>query len=875
VKRINITLRLTAAFCLLAALLFIVAWQGISHLRKLDAQMENIVYDRWQEGILSNRAYRLSSENSRITPMIFLVDDPNEIKKLLIQRDGNSQSITELAQTIGARLNTDSEKQLFAETQAKRALYIESYKQALSLLLTEHKPAEARKMMEDIVQPKLIAYHSAWDAFNQLEADEIDQTIQQSNVEFAVDQKIFLLMLVVAGLITGGIAIYTVMRLDREISVRYRVEHALREAHDQLERRILSRTAELASTNETLRLLNSAVMQCKESILITDADLDLPGPKIIFANPAFTRMTGYTADEVLGKTPRILQGPLTDKTVLNRLRKNLEQGEVFEGEAINYHKDGTKFNLEWQVAPLRNADGKIAHFVAIQRNITERKRLEARFRLLVDSNVQGVVFWNRNGEIAEANDAFLRLVRYTREDLELGRINWVAMTPPEYAHLDQHALEEIAASGTCASYEKEFICKDGLRVPILLGSAAFADNPEEGVCFMLYLTERKRLEAHIFQSQKMETVGRLAGGVAHEFNSILTAIIGQSELLLRDLPAGSSLAKGATEISKAADRAATLTRQLLAYGRKQILQPENLDLNTILTGMENTLRHLVGETTDIRFVPATGLKAVRADAGQIEQVVMNMVMNAVDAMPSGGKLTIETANVTLDDGYVSHFQDLKAGEYVMLAITDTGSGMSGEIKARAFEPFFSTKSVGQGTGLGLSTSYGIIKQSGDHISVYSEFARGTTFKIYLPQVEEQTKAPLRLDSPDLPRGTETILLVEDDPALREMASSLLVRLGYTVLSAANGIEALNLKHQNGAGHIDLLFTDVVMPHMSGKELAERVLELYPHIKILFTSAYTENAIVHQGVLKEGVTLLQKPFTPSALTHKLREVLDRP
>ena len=507
---------------------------------------------------------------------------------------------------------------------------------------------------------------------------------------------------------------------------------------------------------EALRLLNSAVLQSREAILITDAELDLPGPRIVFVNPAFTKMTGYHEEEVFGKTPRILQGPGTDRTVLDRLRQNLERGEGFEGEAINYRKDGKEFDMQWQIAPIRNASGTITHFVANQRDITTRKRFEAQ----------------------------------------------------------------------------------------------------------------------LFQSQKMETVGKLAGGVAHEFNSIITAIIGQSELLLADLPAGSPLAKSATEISKAASRAATLTRQLLAYGRKQLLRPETLDLNGVIAGMEGMFHHLMGSDVDTQIVPAVGLQAVKADAGQIEQVILNMAINARDAMPSGGKFMLETANVSFDEESVGRYPELKPGDYVMLAITDTGKGMSAEVKARVFEPFFSTKDVGQGTGLGLSTCYGIIKQSGGHISVYSELARGTTFKIYLPQVEHQIPSQ-RFDSPDLPRGTETILLVEDDPALREMAATLLRRLGYTVLAAANGIEALSLKHQRDIGHIDLLFSDVVMPHMSGKELSERMRAIYPHTRILFTSAYTENAIIHQGVLNKGLALLQKPFTPSALAHKLREVLDQP
>jgi CheY-like chemotaxis protein len=290
--------------------------------------------------------------------------------------------------------------------------------------------------------------------------------------------------------------------------------------------------------------------------------------------------------------------------------------------------------------------------------------------------------------------------------------------------------------------------------------------------------------------------------------------------------------------------------------------------------MENTLRHLAGRDVDVHIAPSSGPKLVKADPGQIEQVIVNIVMNAADAMPHGGKLTLETGETFLDQEYVSQFHDLKAGEYVMLAITDTGAGMSQAVKARIFEPFFTTKGVGQGTGLGLATCHGIIKQSGGHIIVYSEPGRGATFKIYLPKAQSEKKSPAPpLQSPSLPRGTETILLVEDDPALREMAAELLGRLGYTVLTAGDGLEALNVTNQHATGHIDLLFTDVVMPHMSGKELADRVRALYPHTKILFTSAYTENAIVHQGMLNPGITLLQKPFTPSALAHKVREVLD--
>jgi PAS domain S-box-containing protein len=637
--------------------------------------------------------------------------------------------------------DTDKEKQLYDKVMQTRKAYWELTQPVLAFG-RDNRDAEAIKLFNERQAP---AYDEFLKAVNEL-ADYVEADAKESSRATTR----FISEIRIIGDVLVGVTILIVIGTGFAVA---RIAGELKEDNRVLQNEI----AERKRAQETLRMLSSAVEQAKESVTITDANLDLPGPKIVFVNPAFTKMTGYTAAEVIGKTPRILQGPRTDKTILARLRKKLEQGEVFEGEAINYRKDGTEFDLEWQIAPIRDASGKITHFTAIQRDITARKRLEAQ----------------------------------------------------------------------------------------------------------------------LFQSQKMETVGKLSGGIAHEFNSILTAIIGQSELLLGDLPADSPLTKNATEISNAAVRAATLTRQLLAYGRKQMLQPEILDLNLVLAGMESTLQHLMGRDVDVRIVPGAGLKAVKMDPGQMEQVIVNIAMNAAAVMPNGGKFTLETANVTLDQEYVSHFQDLKAGEYVMLAMTDTGTGISPEVKKNIFEPFFTTKGVGQGTGLGLATCYGILKQSGGHINVYSELSRGATFKVYLPQVEARPKIPApRPGADQLPRGTETILLVEDDPALREMASTLLTRLGYTVLAAADGVEALSLKHRQGAGHVDLVFTDVVMPHMSGKELSDRFRILYPQTKILFTSAYTENAIVHQGVLNPGVTLLQKPFTPSALACKVREVLDR-
>jgi CheY-like chemotaxis protein len=317
-----------------------------------------------------------------------------------------------------------------------------------------------------------------------------------------------------------------------------------------------------------------------------------------------------------------------------------------------------------------------------------------------------------------------------------------------------------------------------------------------------------------------------------------------------------------------------LTRQLLAYGRKQILRPEILDLNSVLADMEITLRHLMRRGGEVRLEPAAGLQAVKADAGQIEHVIMNMAMNAADAMTQGGTLTLGTSNVTLDQEYVTRFPELKPGEYVMLSIKDTGTGMSEEIKGRIFEPFFTTKGVGEGTGLGLSTCYGIIKQSGGHVSVQSEVGRGTIFKIYLPPVKQKTTILAQHpDSNEMPRGTETILLVDDDSIWREMSATLLGQLGYRVLEAANGLEALNLQQQSKVTPIDLLITMVGMSNLDGMEFAKRVRQFDPNTRILFTSTSSESTVVHQQILHRGGAYLQKPFTPSRLAHKLREVLD--
>jgi nitrogen-specific signal transduction histidine kinase len=386
------------------------------------------------------------------------------------------------------------------------------------------------------------------------------------------------------------------------------------------------------------------------------------------------------------------------------------------------------------------------------------------------------------------------------------------------------------------------------------------------------ITERRQLGEQLRQSQKMEAVGRLAGGIAHDFNNLLTVIKGYSELMLEDLEGADPLRTEVDEIKKAADRAASLTRQLLAFSRQQVLAPKVVDLNTVVGNMDKLLHRLLGEDIDLFTILEPGLGRVKADPGQIEQVIMNLAVNARDAMPKGGKLTIETANVELDEHYTREHAVVKPGSYVMIAVTDTGVGMTDKVKSRIFEPFFTTKEVGKGTGLGLSTVYGIIKQSGGYVWVYSEVGLGSSFKVYLPRVD----APAEITSPvsSLPtrRGTETVLLVEDEDGVRALERQVLHKHGYNVLEARNGGEALLMceRHQ---GEIDMLLTDVVLEQMGGRELAERLLKVRPEMKVLYVSGYADDAIVHHGVLKPGMAFLQKPFTTEALARKVRFVLD--
>ena len=386
--------------------------------------------------------------------------------------------------------------------------------------------------------------------------------------------------------------------------------------------------------------------------------------------------------------------------------------------------------------------------------------------------------------------------------------------------------------------------------------------------------ERAALEEQLLQSQKLESVGQLASGIAHDFNNLMTPIIGYSQMVLKSFPRECSERGYIQEIQKAAERACSLVQQLLAFSRKQTFQMKVINLNDLVINIDEMLRHLIGEDIELVVLPMPELKLVKIDPGQFEQVLVNLAINARDAMKDGGTLIIETSNVSFQDGYLEGHNEITPGYYVMLAVSDTGVGMSKDVKTHIFEPFFTTKDADTGTGLGLSTCSGIIAQSNGYIWVYSEQGRGTTFKIFLPIVGGTPEMLSQdIDSGYLPRGSETILLVEDDVQVRELAVRVLRQQGYNVLEAPNGVEGLQLAQEHGQGRIHLLLTDVVMPLIGGKEMSEKFQLLHPESRLIFTSGYTDEVIVRQGMLEPGIHFIQKPYSLTTLTRKVREVLD--
>lgn len=608
----------------------------------------------------------------------------------------------------------------------------------------------------------------------------------------------------------------------------------------------------------------------------------------LYVSPQVEAMLGFPSSEWLTDPQLWFRQihPDDRKRVLAEFYKSHHFGVRFRSEYRLIASDGHVVWVRDEAFVVKDEAGRPCFIQGLMFDISELLRTEeafqkseAKFRTIFEGTAIGIILVDTRGRLMESNPVFQKMLGYNVKEFN-DKVLTELVHPDDIA-IDRELYKKLL-EGKQGPYkvEKRYIRKDGgvvwgrLNVSLV---RSMEEKPQYTIHMVEDITEWKRLETEFLQSQKMETVGRLAGGIAHDLNNLFTVLSGYSQLSLIGLKEDDPLRENLQEIKKNTDRAAELTHQLLAISRRQILDMKVIELNHLIQGLEKMLRRIIGEDIELITHLAEGLEKVKVDPSQIEQVILNLVVNARDAMPKGGKLIIETQNKALDENYThSHFS-VTPGRYVILSVSDTGCGIPPGVIEKIFDPFFTTKMKDKGTGLGLSTVYGIIKQSGGYIWVYSEPGQGTTFKIYLPQVDEEaTEVPLQQDEGvTFPRGSETILLVEDDHSLRGLTVRILNEMGYKVHEAANGGEAIKLARDHKGEKIHLLITDLVMPQMSGQEVVEQFTPLHPSAKLLLISGYLDSTVSHQALIKSRTHFLQKPFSLTDLAKKVRNVLDHP
>jgi PAS domain S-box-containing protein len=724
-----------------------------------------------------------------------------------------------------------------------------------------HRVDDAAGMRAALLDTRWDAVISDWamPTFSALAALEL---LQKSGLDIP--------FIIVSGTIGEGPAVEAMRAGARD----YVVKGKLARLAPVIEREMREHDLRVAHRAQETRF-RALIEKSTEAILVSEH-----GGAFVYASPAAELIFGRSESEIRGA--RILDFVHADdrnRVVAGMAKVRVQFNEPLLLEFRVVHPNGRILSVESTSRNLID-EPTILGIVTNLKDVTERtsaahalRASETRFARLAEAGIIGIVSANVAGDIFDVNETFVAMTGYTRAELLAGTIKWHhLLTPASQAEMSRQS-EQLVANGVVPAWEAEGIAKDGRRIPMLIG-AAMLDYPN-CVAFTADLTEKRRAEKvlratedQLRQAQKMEAVGRLAGGIAHDFNNALAVILSYSEFLSTDIEAGSPMRDDVQEIRKAAKRAADLTRHLLMFSRQQVLEPRVLDLNEVLKGMEKMLQRLVGEDVDVKF-SSLASKRIEADPSSVEQVIMNLVINARDAMPTGGELTIETADVDIEP---ADEEEDHGRAHVMLVVTDTGTGMDQATQARIFEPFFTTKPHDKGTGLGLSTVFGIVAQSGGIIRVESALGKGTTFRIYFPCTEGVAEITRPSKALTTVRGTETILLVEDEEQVRTVARNILKRYGYRVVDARNAGEAFLLceKHE---GVIDLMLSDVVMPQMSGPELAQRLAGTRPDMKILFMSGYTDDSAVRHGVSSSGIAFLQKPFTPASLAAKVRAALD--
>jgi PAS domain S-box-containing protein len=646
----------------------------------------------------------------------------------------------------------------------------------------------------------------------------------------------------------GG-EITTLMMIAEDIGERKLAEDALRHSE------------------ERLRLITNLV---PHGIFAKDA-----AGRHIFANPALAELAGRSVEEILGKDDFDL---VADKGQAEAYRANdlavIQSGNkmVISEEPRTDLSGRTRF-LQTIKIPFIVAETGETAVLGVCMDITERKRIDARFRRLVDSNVQGVFFWNTSGQTTDANDAFLRMVGYTRVDLDAGRINWAEMTPPELAEQDRRVLRELATNGVCEPFEKEFIRQDGSRVPIFIGPAMFEDNRDEGFCFVIDLSDRKRLEQQFLRAQRMESIGTLAGGVAHDLNNILAPIMLSIDILKSeaDTPRTRKILE---TIADSARRGADIVRQVLSFARGLDGQRIEAQPKHILKDLENIIKDTFPKDIRLLFSVPDDIWTFLGDPTQVHQILLNLCVNARDAMPDGGSLTVSAENRTLDEHYAAMNIQASAGRYVCLSVTDSGTGIPQKIIHKIFEPFFTTKELNKGTGLGLSTVMAIVRSHDGIVNVYSEHGNGTSFEVYLPATETSSETQQKqAQQTIMPRGNgETILVVDDETSILTITRQTLEAFGYRVVSAQDGAEAVAV-YAEKRNEIAVVLTDIMMPIMDGTSLVRVLLRINPEIRIVRASGLSSN-VGRNSFSEAGVKhFLTKPYTAENLLRTMRAILD--
>ena len=886
----GVGIKLGAAFGFLLLLLIGVGWLGLDRMSQTNGDLNRLGRDA-SKVELASRAEYYANFNIELVMRVLILDRKQDMDTFEARRAENRNRTANIVETIKPEIDSEKEIALLNNIDSARQPARDSVDR-ITDLLNQGRRQEARQLMISETSPLLNRYQEAWDAFVQYQKDQMDRVQRQGETNYFQTRRIAATLMFIAIALALVIAVFATRRIVRDNDWREQNKEEIRHLNDELENKIAKRTADLAAAVEKLESEIVVRRRSEEDLKRSEAELaiaqriahvgsfhqvltdieDLEGNPLHLSDEVY-RIFGYEPGQIEPFRANFMQAIHPDDR--DKVRQGAQRAMAGNGSYNNEYRiilpDASVriVHAQWKVI-FDETTGKPRRMFGTIQDITERKKAEERFYKAFNANPEPIsIATISEGRYIDVNDSFLRVSGYSREEV-IGRtseeLNFWA-EPEGRARF----IELLREQGSVRGLEITFRTKSG-EIRTATDSAEIIDVAGQECVIAIFrdITEQKTLEKQLRQTQKMEAIGQLSGGIAHDFNNLLGVIIGYSEILEQRLPPGDALHKECLQIKKAGQSAASLTRQLLAFSRQQVLEPRVLDLNLIVLNVEKMLRRLIGEQIEFRTKLDPALGRVKADEGQIEQVIINLAVNARDAMPDGGKLMIETSNAELDEEYARRHPTQQAGSYVLLTIADTGMGMDANTQSHIFEPFFTTKEIGKGTGLGLATVYGVVKQSDGHIWVYSELGQGTIFKIYLPQ----TGQSIRADTPDMSlpstyHDTETILLVEDSEPVRELTRSLLADSGYTVLEADHPEKAIEIA-KNHKGHIHLLLTDMVMPGLDGRALAEKLTLIRADMKVVYMSGYT--AFSHSGPVDSDLVFLPKPFTKQSLLTKLRQIL---